>query len=190
MPDVCADFESLRRIVQAAGWRRIGIDGVNGVGKSSLSAELAEALGLPTLDLDDYLFKNQGGFVPFIDYPALTAALSSMPSVILSGACLREVLVNSGSALDGHIYIKRMRHGLWADEDMCVFPEGIDAAIETLSYYSSMVSRALDDRSDLPGPTADESQPELSEEIMRYHEQYEPHEIADLVYEKLDHVGQ
>jgi hypothetical protein len=141
------------------------------------------------LDLDDYLFKNQGGFVPFIDYPALSSALTSMPKFILSGACLREVLVNAGSTLDGHIYIKRMRHGLWANEDECVFPDGVDAAIETLAQYSAMLSRNLDERSDLPSQEADEAQPALSEEIMRYHEQYQPQEVADIVYERLDHVG-
>ena len=187
MPDVCADFESLRRVVKAAGWRRVGIDGVDGVGKSYLAAELSEALGYPTLDVDDYVFKNQGGFVPFVDYPALSAALKSMPEVILSGACLREVLANAGSTLDGHIYIKRMRNGLWADEDKCVFPEGVDAAVNAIAQYSEMVSRSLDDRSDLPNPV-DESQPDLPEEIMRYHEQYEPHEMADLVYERPDRI--
>jgi hypothetical protein len=189
MPDVCADFESLRRIVQAAGWRRIGIDGVDRAGKSRLAGELSEALGYPVLDLDDYLFKNQGGFVPFIDYPALVAALTSMPEAILSGVCMREVLENARVTLDGHIYIKRMRHGLWTDEDACVFPEGVEVAIETFAQQTAMLSRFFDERPDGPNLASERSEPDLSEELMRYHNQYEPQEAADIVYERQDHVG-
>ncbi len=189
MPDVCADFESLRRIVQAAGWRRIGIDGADGAGKSHLARQLSEVLGYPVLDLDDYLFKNQGGFVPFIDYPALVAALKSMPEMILSGVCMREVLANAGSPLDAHIYIKRMRHGLWSDEHACVFPDGVEATIETLSRQTALLSRFMDERPDDPSQSSERSEPDLSEELMRYHDQYEPHETADIIYERLDHVG-
>jgi len=175
--------------VQAAGWRRIGIDGVDGAGKSNLAEELSELLACPALDLDDYLFKNQGGFVAFIDYQALSAALSLLPAFILSGVCLREVLANAGANLDAHIYIKRMRDGLWADEDECVFPDGVDVAIENLATYSAMISRGFDERSDQPDQEAEDHSPHLSDEIMRYHDNIHPHEVADLIYERSDHVA-
>jgi hypothetical protein len=184
MPDTCADFESLRRFVQSAGWRRIGIDGVDDAGKTYLAEALSEALGVPALDLDNYLFANQGGFVPFIDYPALSGALTAMPAYILSGVCLREVLANAGITLDGHIYIKRMRDDLWVDEDRCVFPEGVDASIEGLAQYSAMLSRHFDERADEQVQAMDDSPPTLPEEIMRYHDQYQPHEAADLIFER------
>ena len=188
MPDTCADIDSVLRVVQAAGWHRIGIDGVDAAGNASLAKELSESLSVPVLELEDYLFKNQGGFVAFIDYQALSAALSSIPEFILSGVCLREVLANSGATLDGHIYVKRMRDGLWADEDECVFPDGVEAAIEDRAMNSEMVSRNFDERSDYPSPDAEDSPPHLSEEIMRYHDAYQPHEMADLVYERPDHA--
>jgi len=175
--------------VQTAGWRRIGIDGVDGVGKTYLAEQLSEALTFPALDLDEYLFKNQGGFVAFIDYPALSSALSTIPNYILSGVCLREVLANAGVGLDGHIYVKRMRHDLWANEDECVFPDGVDVAIDNLARYSAMISRSLDEPSERPATETDESPPHLSEEIMRYHDSYQPHDVADLVYERIDHAG-
>lgn len=163
---------------------------MDGAGKSRLAGELSEVLGYPVLDLDDYLFKNQGGFVPFIDYPALVAALASMPEAILSGACLREVLANASVTLDGHIYIKRMRHGLWSDEDACVFPEGVEAAIEAFSQHSATLSRFLDERPDGPNLAGEPAVSDFSEELMRYHDQYEPHETADVVYERLHLSGQ
>lgn len=179
-----SDIESVWRIVKAAGWRRIGIDGVEGAGKSDLAVFLSGELGHPVLNLDDYLFQNQGGFVDFIDYPALSAAISSMPSLILSGVCLREVLERMQIDVDGHIYVKRMRNGLWADEDACVFPDGIDAAIETMANNISMYSQSLDE----PGTSANdgegESSPYLATEVMKYHDSYSPQEIADLVFER------
>lgn len=189
MTETCTSIESVRRVVLASGWRRIGIDGVAGAGKSFLAEQLSEALGFPVLDLDDYLFRNQGGFVAFMDYDALSTALSTIPAYIVSGVCLREVLANAAAMLDGHIYIKRMREDLWADEDECAFPEGVDAAIDNLATYSAMVSQAFDEPSERPAAEGSESAPHLSEEIMRYHDSYHPHEVADLVYERALHGG-
>ncbi len=84
MNEVCGDGESVRRHVQAAGWRRIGIDGVDGESNAHLARALARTLHCPVLDVDDYLHRNQGGYVDFIDYPALAGALSSIPAFILS----------------------------------------------------------------------------------------------------------
>jgi hypothetical protein len=189
MPDVIADFESVRRAVQAAGWQRIGIDGIDGAGRSYLAGKLSQALQYPILDVDDYLYKNQGGYVDFIDYPALSGALSSMPSFILCGVCVREVLANLATSLDGHVYVKRMRGGLWADEDECVFPEGVDVAIDNLAQDSAILSNLFDERPDQLGHVMEDSLPRLSAEVMRYHEMYVPQEVADLVFERADDAG-
>lgn len=187
MTETCVSIESVRRTVLASGWRRIGIDGVAGAGQADLAEQLAEALGFPVLDLDDYLFRNQGGYVAFMDYEALSSALSSIPAYIVSGVCVREVLANAAATLDGHIYIKRMREDLWVDEDACAFPDGVDAAIDNLAAYSAMVSRTFDEHSERSFSEDDEAPPNLSEEIMRYHDCFLPHEAADLVYERSAH---
>ena len=189
MPDTCSDVESVIRAVRTAGWRRIGIDGIDGVGKSYLATQLSEALECPVLDVDDYLYQNQGGYVDFIDYPALSGAMASLPSFVLCGSCLREILANLSTDLDGHIYIKRMRDDLWVDEELCVFPDGVDAAMENLARHSAVISDLFDERPDQLGQVMEDSLPQLSAEIMRYHENFAPHEAADLVYERDDHAG-
>ena len=183
MSDTCADIESVRRAVKGAGWRRIGIDGIDDAGKAYLAEQLSKSLECPILDLDDYVYQNQGGYVDFIDYPALSGALSSMPAFILCGVCLLDVLANLGTTLDGHIYVKRMRNGLWVDEDDCVFPDGVDAAIENGARNSAMLSDLFDERADQLGQVVEDSPPRLSGEIMRYHDTYVPQEVADLVFE-------
>jgi hypothetical protein len=183
--DTVSDIESAERLVKATGWNHIGIEGVEGAGKSHLAEKLCEALECPQLALEDYLHQNQGGYVDFIDYPALAAAIASLPRFVLTGLCLREVLDNIDAELDGYVYIKRMDNGIWVDEDQCVFPDGIDTAIDLLARSRAMVSDYFDEPRDLSGPVIDGEQPEFLQEVMRYHEAYVPQDEADLVFERI-----
>jgi hypothetical protein len=188
LPDTCASIEGVRQFIESSGWCRIGIDGVTGAGKSYLADELSQALGLPVLDVDDYVHRNQGGYVDFVDYPALASALSSMSSFILGGVCLREILANLGTDLDGHVYVMRMREGLWADEDDCVFPDGVEAAIDNLAADTAMMSRHLDEPSHHSGFAQDDDEAQqLKFEVMRYHAAFVPQDEADLVFERGKH---
>jgi len=189
MTDTCASIDEIERMAKAAGWRRIGVDGAGGAGKSHLADELSQVLDIPVLDVDDYLHRNQGGYVDFVDYPALSAALSSMPALILSGACLRQVLANMGEDLDGHIYVMRMRDGLWVDEDECVFPDGVEVAIENLANGAAMISQYLDEPTEAVVSERDDESLRLSFEIMRYHSEFSPHETADVIYERHEHAA-
>jgi len=184
MIDTCGDFESVRRLVKAAGWQRIGVDGVDEAGSARLADELSLAFACPVLDVDDYLHKNQGGYIDFIDYPALKSAVSSMPSFILCGVCLREVLENLGATLDGHIYIKRMSQGMWMDEDKCVFPDGIEVAMDVLAADMDAISRDMDEPSEHVVRERDADHPFLTHEVMHYHDRYAPQECADLIFER------
>ncbi len=188
MPDTFINIESIERFAQSSGWQRIGIDGVEGAGKSHLAEKLSQALDCPALELGDYLHQNQGGYIDFIDYPALSAALSSMPAFILSGVCMREVLSNLSLELDANIYIKRMRDDFWMDEEACEFPEGVEAAIENLANNAELISRHLDEPLEHAGVVSDDADLHLTFEVMRYHEAFSPHETADLVYERSEHV--
>lgn len=186
MPEVCGSPDGVQRQIEIAGWRRIGIDGVKGAGKSHLADELSVLLGIPVLDVDDYLHQHQGGYVDFIDYPALATALRSMPALILNGVCLRQVLANVGMDLDGHVYVMRMRNGLWVDEHDCVFPDGVDAAIDALAEDAAMVSSYLDEPVEHVVVERDDESRQLTFEVMRYHAEFLPHEEADVIYERGD----
>jgi hypothetical protein len=186
MIETCEDLDCVRRFVKAAGWRRIGIDGVDPAGRAHTARALSRLLGVPILDVDDYLHQNQGGYLEFIDYPALKAALAALPALVLTGACLREVLASLEATLDGHLYVKRFRDGLWVDEEGCVFPDGVDAAIETFAANRALNARYFDEMPDQPDPESEEVSPHLLEEIMRYHDTWQPHETAELVFERDD----
>jgi hypothetical protein len=149
-----------------------------------VAVELSEALECPVLDIADYLHQNQGGYVDFIDYPALKSALSTMQGFILCGLCVAEVLENLGMTPDGIIYVKRMHDGMWVDEDDCVFPDGIDTAIETLAENLAAISRQLEEPAEHHGRVSDDASSDFVLEIMHYHDRWQPHETADLVFER------
>lgn len=183
MPTTCAEVTELLTSIRAAGWRRVGIDGVDGVGKTHLATTLSGLLGWAMIDIDDYLHKNQGSYVAFVDTNRLGAALNSHSSFILSGVCLRAVAARLGISIDGHIYVKRMRHGLWADEGECVFPDGLEVALQKHLSDLEIVSRYLG------SPDSAGDQPRLTQEIMGYHDVHRPHELANVIYERVDHAG-
>jgi hypothetical protein len=189
MSDTCASIEGVQQFIESSGWRRIGIDGVTGAGKSFLADELSQALEVPVLDVDDYVHRNQGAYVDFVDYPALKSALAAIPALILCGVCLREILENLGTGLDGHVYVMRMREGIWADEDDCVFPDGVEAAIENLVSNTAMMARHFDEPSHHSGFEQDDESLQLKFEVMRYHAAFVPQESADLVFERGKHTG-
>ena len=45
----------------------ISIDGVDGVGKSTLSCKLAEELSIPNIEIDTFLQEQQDGYIKYID---------------------------------------------------------------------------------------------------------------------------
>ncbi len=108
--------------------------------------ELSEELGYRVLDVDNYLHKNQGGYIDFIDYPALRLAVSSLPSFILCGVCLGEVLENLDTTLGwNRVHQADARWNVGGRERVCDFPDGVDAAIEMLTENLAMISRDLDE---------------------------------------------
>lgn len=81
------------------------IDGYPAAGKSTLAKEIAGLLHIPLIHLDDFLVRGEGGFIEFIKYSELSAALNARP-VIVEGVCLLAVAKRLGMAPDVHIYVE------------------------------------------------------------------------------------
>jgi hypothetical protein len=69
----------------------VGIDGVDGVGKSRLSLHVARELNA-VIELDEYVEKNQGGYAPSFNYSAVAAKLAESPTFVLEDVCLLEII--------------------------------------------------------------------------------------------------
>lgn len=182
MNSVISDIEVLVAELRARRPCCIGVDGVDGAGKSSISAAIASELDIPVIGLDDYVKKKQGGYVAYIDYVALAARIMNAENYLVEGVCLLDVLKSLGVDVDCLIYVKRMSSGFWADEDVCEFPLGIEEAIRKSRQDTELILKFKADQEGrlyTPG-VADE--PSLREEIMRYHAQYSPHLVADITF--------
>lgn len=151
----------------------IGIDGINGSGKSCLAEQLAPLLRAKHINLDDFLNPSQGGFLNHLRYDELRKVISQAMAegpVIVEGVCLREVLRRLCLEAELHIYIK---HNI-----VCGYWQGgsflnsgfLDEAL------AEEKERALrDDADTLSG---------LRLELINYHHKYLPHENPDFVYER------
>lgn len=148
--------------------RLVAIDGVPGAGKSTLRRNLAGPLSASELELDDFLIRNQKEFVAALRTDDLASALaSSRGLVIVSGACVLKVLASLQLKPDVFIYVKRMAIWGWADEE-----EVNGSQIEG----SAAITKASSDAA------------ALDLEVRRYHGEFRPHEVADVVFERRDYM--
>src|ERR1051325_4286141 len=154
------ETDSLDMALGAVGSKsagRIGIDGNNGSGKSTLARSLADALACRLFSLDDYLDRNKGGFLAFIDYQRLRADVDEHKEYVIEGVCLLEVLQRAGLSIDALVYVKRRHLGLWADEYELDIQEPLEDFLRKERELVAMVLRDSDPVEDLG----------LAEEIIR-----------------------
>jgi len=170
------DIEKLAAFIRDKGCCRIGVDGTNGAGKSTMASKLSEILGLSHLNLDHYLDKEKGGFLDYLKYDEIKQQTLETACFVVDGVCLLNVLEKIETPIDCLVYVKRMCHGLWADEDECEVTEEIEEYIKKEKETIRLIERA-ENTPDTLG---------LAEEIIRYHDKYKPHKKAELFYTRED----
>ena len=169
--------------------RYIGIDGKDGSGKTTLAKEISKRLGIEAVCLDDYVDKEKGGYVDFLDIDVLRGALKAKGiPLIIEGVCLLAAAKRMGVKIDVHIYVKRMSaYGIWYDEEECdpsIPPTELVSKLEDDLRKFSLVEAAL---GDCEGTEKEEVHlPELVKEMVYYHAEYRPAEVADYVYERVE----
>ncbi len=166
----CTTLQEVIAELRASGALRIAIDGDHGAGKSTLAKALAFALQFQYIELDSYLERNQRAYVDYIDYGSLAVALKTTQSFVIEGVCLLEVLERVNFRPQANIYLKRMRYGIWADEERFDIFEPLDEVLvkarEMASLFSSTPVVCLG----------------LDEEVIRYHARFRPHHSADITF--------
>lgn len=162
----------------------IGIDGIDGTGKTPFARRLAELLGGTAVEVDQFVEKQQGKYVPFVQVDRLseTVACAARP-VLIDAVCLLAVCERIAVQPDLLIYIKRVSStGHWQDQDTCDPDEDEEALLTRLSEeaarFAPFVEAAGDDPGD-DGHTAGLTP--LREEIIRYHCRYRPSRRANIV---------
>lgn len=149
----------------------ISIDGVDGVGKSTLSCKIAEELCLPNIGIDYFVQEQQGGYIKYIDYDRLSERIVrdriSSQTIVVEGICVQQILKKLSLTSDVSVYIKVIDvYGFWMHQ-MRLFPPGKSA------------DEVINDRKDKGFPLGHE------EDIIRYHYTFRPYENADYIFERL-----
>lgn len=171
------DINELASYIRQSDSLLIGIDGTDGVGKTRLANDLSKMLGFHSIHLDDFLDKNRGGFLDYLDYSKIENSLKYHTKCVVEGICLLDVMGRIGIQLEVLIYIKRRQHGLWTD----------GRALEIEGDLEEFIGAELQMLNDPVLRSPDEPEHEtlgIAEEIIRYHHRYKPQMKANLLYER------
>jgi hypothetical protein len=171
-------LDELEALITAIEGNRviIGLDGLDGVGKTTLGRELKTRLGAHLMSVDEHLDKNRGVYLGALRLGDLRSAVERATSrvILVEGICLREVAAQCGLAVDKYVYVRRLtRAGRWDDEKLCCPTESAEALIE----------RELSDRDTFSRALGGEGVTDLGlhGELIDYHCRYRPFEKADFV---------
>lgn len=166
--------ESLAAFLKFSAARRIGVDGIDGIGKTTLAADLCSRLDYRCYSLDDFIEKNKGSYIPSLQVYNLADKLNNQEPFIVEGVCLLDAMEKTGIALDCLVYIKRFRHGLWADEHECRIEGDVEKFIRKEKDIVALINGSSKMSEDLG----------VAEEIMRYHARKLPYKTATVIYRR------
>jgi uridine kinase len=163
-------LELSHRLLESEGMI-IGVDGYFGVGKSGLARSIAGYLGGKWIELDDYVNKGTGQYVPSLQIERLRGEIDAFmeenPILVVEGVCLLATLEKVGAVPDLLVYIKRVdSDGIWyyADELICDISRPLQEALSMIERLERRAGQGNPDR-----------------EVARYHRSFAPLEKADFV---------
>jgi len=177
-----ADLEAAIPDAIDQGTYLIAVDGMDGVGKTTLSKKLGAALSARVVHLDDFIQQNEEGlYVKFIELEPLGQAImrvtSSAPCVIVEGVCVLAVLDQLGVLPGFHVYVKELKFGrLWQHKDKLY---GSAATLdEKLAQEDELNQKFAELEPEVEGLAPDN----LRRDLIRYHWRYRPDEHANVVF--------
>lgn len=144
----------------------VSIDGVDGVGKTTLSAKIAQELCISNIELDDFVQKKQGGYVSHIDYDRLLKKINTDKPVVVEGICVLQILHRIQIRPNVSIYIKVVDKYRFCNGQIKYFPPDKSA------------NEVINERKSKGFSVGYE------EDLIRYHYSFKPHEKSDLIFER------
>ncbi|QDU55494.1 hypothetical protein [Aeoliella mucimassa] len=163
-------LQAIRETMQLKPLACIGIDGCMNSGKTTLADYVAKELPATVIHVDEYLNKGEShSHLEAIRMNELAAKLGesqeSIQPIIVESICLLKVLEQLSVSPDLLVYVKRLSSGTWHDE---MHMEESDS--ETFAFVTKV-------------PLLEEDT-FLENSQKAYHENFEPLQKADLIYER------
>jgi hypothetical protein len=150
----------------------IGLDGLDGVGKSTLAREMAKRLEGSVISLDDHLVKKQNGYIAHIRCNDLKAVIAASRSpILIEGVCLLAVANRCGFDVDVLVYVRRLSHnsGIWHEQELCRAEKPADKLKQEEREFRNALSTS-------------EKRDSIAE-LIDYHALWKPVQRADLVFD-------
>jgi len=146
----------------------ISIDGVDGVGKSTLANKIKAKLSTHYIELDTFVQEQKGGYIEYLDYDKLQDEIGHLMTtnalIVIEGICIQQVLKRTGLTSDLSIYVKVIDgNNFWMDQ-FRFFPSGKSA------------EEVIEDRKSKKFSLGH------TEEIIRYHYRFKPHKTSDWIF--------
>lgn len=173
---------ALRRILPRDRRILIGVDGMDGSGKTSLAFGLAERMPAKVVSLDDFLNRNRGSYVKHLRRrQSRQTILAHHGIVIVEGVCLRLALRLLRLRAFRHIYVKALSQDrLWSDERECELQEPVENFLENEREDLRVMADFLAFSS--AGKPDPASMCAFREEVIRYHASEVPSRHAHFVF--------
>lgn len=162
----------------------ISVDGLDGVGKSTLAQTLSECTGAALVQLDELLRQNQDTFLQALDLVELRRRVRKKDLVIVEGCTVLAALEKIAMAPDLKIYVVRTSRMLnqpnleWVDEHELLL--GDRSASELIQEEEEQSRRWVQAPVEFGGGGSPEL-PGLVKELITYHRDFAPHQSADIV---------
>lgn len=157
----------------------VGIDGIDGLGKTPLAKEV-EKLGYLRISLDDYLVKKSGGYFNYIQYDKLSKVIkhNSQKGLVIEGVLLLKILEKLKVPVDLLIYLTdSVWLGDWDKEWEGKYTTmTLEEIIKDVERLTNRISQATDSR---PRPYRMKG---LRREVYQYSFDFRPWEKAHLIF--------
>ncbi|MEW6328322.1 MAG: hypothetical protein AB1487_12160 [Thermodesulfobacteriota bacterium] len=168
----------------------IGIDGVDGSGKTDLAKKIGDVLRIPVFSIDDFLNKQRGSYLDHLRYSDLASEIRKVSgAIIIEGVFLLRIAKQINLEISKLVYVKRKsKSGFYYDEDIFNAEEPVDNYIKRLNQELNQIPDVSFDINDSSNSedTGTKGLDLFTEQMIRYHAEFKPARIADYVYYRLD----
>jgi len=119
----------------------IGIDGVDGSGKTYLAKKIGDALRIPVFSIDDFLNKQRGSYLDHLQYSDLASEIRRVSgAIIIEGVFLLHIAKQINLEITELVYVKRKsKSGFYYDEDIFNAEEPVDNYIKRLDQELNQI---------------------------------------------------
>lgn len=164
--------------------RLIGVDGLDGVGKSTIARSLARCCARGIVEVDSYLRRNEDRYLAALDLIRLEGDVRAEEKLIVEGCLLHAVMAKVGLNPDFCIYVvktSQMRgHSEMESVDEHELLFGSKSAAEIIAHEEDQLRRWAEVAPEFIDATS-ANLSGLTKELIAYHRDFSPHRRADLI---------